>query len=160
MLKRITDKKIILGEILVGVYLFALTYSLFESPEDKTAFVKLFPFGEYSLFVIGSITACCAMCWLPGYFVHDVTQVLVVILTLQFLFVDLVGFNYWTKKRGFEWWTTVRTAGDDFTIIMGFLLYLTFTKKKIYTSEADKEASARKVKIEVPDDEGEDEKSQ
>ena len=107
-----------IGETLVGLYLICATYSLMESPEDKAAFLKLVPFGNVSLYLYALLLGTSALCYVPGMFVYDVTQALILILPLSTLFVDC-NIDYWTNKRGMDFWNQIRLLADNFAIVMG-----------------------------------------
>lgn len=119
------------GQILVGIYLVCAMYISVESPEDKESFVKLVPGGLYALYVYALIVGVSALCYLPGLYVHDVSQGLIIVLSLTTIFIDS-DLNYWTKKRGLDFWNQIRILGDNITVIVGLIMYLTCTRKPTY----------------------------
>ncbi len=123
-----------IGETLVGLYLMCLTYTLVESPEDRKAFMDVVPGGESSLYVMATLLACCALCYLPGLFVHDVSQALILLLPLYTLFIDC-NFHYWTKRRGMDYWNQVRLVADNMCVALGTIMYVSCTKKHIHAKE-------------------------
>ena len=125
-----------IGETLVGLYLVCATYSLMESPEDKTAFLKLVPFGTASLYVYVLLLGVCALCYIPGMFVFDITQILLVILPLSTMFVDC-NVDYWTRMRGMDFWNQVRVIADNMAIVVGALMYVSCSQKKIAIRDDD-----------------------
>ena len=129
-----------IGEILVGIYLVAAAYIAVESPEDKTAFLKLVPGAEVSLYIYVMIICACALCYLPGNFVHDVSFALIIAVSMHTAFVDL-SLQYWTRKRGMEFWAQTRLIADNCFIILGAMMYMSCTKKKIYKEPDEKKDS-------------------
>lgn len=130
-----------IAEILLGLYTFMAVYSLVESEEDKAAFLKLFPGGMVTLY--GFVIAYCvvAMCYLPGYFVYDASQVFCLVLLTRTAFIDC-NVDYWTKRRGMDFWNQFKLIADNVCIVMGLVMYLTCVKKTLYTDSADNDVAA------------------
>ena len=76
------------GETIFGIYVMGFTYGLVESPEDRNAFMAHIPGGEYSLYVFAVLLATAALCLLPGLFVHDAAQILLLLLTVYTAVID------------------------------------------------------------------------
>ena len=119
-----------IGETLVGLWLVCATYMLVQSPEDRSAFTSHLPGGTPMVYIWAVMLGTCALCYLPGMFVHDVSQVLIVFLSISTILVDC-DINYWTKRRGLDFWNQIRLAADLITIILGLCMYVTCTKKRI-----------------------------
>lgn len=105
-----------------------------ESPEDRAAFKVHFVGGDYSLYVFAILFATVALCLLPGLFVHDAAQLLLLILVVYTAVVDC-DMSYWTRKRGMDFWNQVRLIADHCCIVLGAIMIITCTLKKIYTKE-------------------------
>ena len=125
-----------MAEILLGIYTVCAVYTLVESPEDKDAFLKLVPGGMVVFYVYALLFCVAALCYLPGYFVYDAMQVFVILLTLSTVFVDC-NFQYWTRKRGMDYWNQIRLVSDNCCIVFGLLMYLSCTKKTVYADKED-----------------------
>ena len=123
-----------IGEIFFGVYLVALTYMLVESPEDRKAFVTHMPGGEITLYVYVIILATSALCYLPGLFVHDVTQACVILIFVSTILIDC-DINYWVNRRGLDYWNHIRLLVDNFFIVISLIMYLSCTKKRLPEEE-------------------------
>ena len=80
------------------------------------------------MYIWALIFGTCALCYLPGLFVHDVSHVLVVVLTISTAMVD-TRIHYWTKRWGMDMWNQIRVLSDHITIILGLVMYLSCTKK-------------------------------
>ena len=120
-----------LGETLVGLYIFCAMYTLVECPEDREAFMEFVPGGNAMLYIFVMLYGCCTLCYLPGYFVHDVTQGLIIVVMLKTLLVD-TRLSYWHNKQRMDYWAQVRLLSDNLAIITGLSMYLTCTKKQVY----------------------------
>ena len=132
-----------IAELLFVIYVVIAVWSLAESPTDKEAFLKLVPGGMPVYYTYVLLYCVTAMCYLPGYFFYDVTQVFVVLLLLKVGFVDC-NVNYWTKKRGMDFWNQIRIILDGVCIILGLLMYMTCIKKKLYgTEETNDDAKSK-----------------
>ena len=119
-----------IGEILFGVYLAAYTYTLMESPEDRKAFVSHMPGGEITLYMFAILLSCSALCYLPGLFVHDVSQAAVILIFTSTVLVDC-DINFWVNRRGLDFWNHMRMLIDNIFIILSLAMYLTCTKKAV-----------------------------
>ena len=136
-----TDKKVTendqirrLGETFLGIVMIAQVYGLIESPEDKNAFLSHIPCSVVALYIYAIILGAAGLCYLPGIFVHDVTQVLVFLYTLVTLLID-TDFNYWSKKRGLDFWNQFRLLSDSLLIVLGFIMLLSHTRKQVYAKD-------------------------
>lgn len=116
------------GELLIGIYALAATYTVLQSAEDKEAFLKLVPGSQPMLFVYTTLLAAIGLCCLPGQFVYDVMQALFVILLFSTLLVD-ARISYWVQRRGIDYWNQLRMLSDNFAIIAGATMYLACSKK-------------------------------
>lgn len=123
-----------IGETLIGLWLVSITYALVESREDRSAFTTFMPFGEATLYVWAVVYGVCALCYIPGMFVHDVTQVLVVMLWISTMVIDC-RIHYWTSRWGMDLWNQIRLLSDNITIILGLAMYLSCTKKWVSPKE-------------------------
>ena len=120
-----------MAEIIVAIYLMCAMYMSIESPDDRMAFSKLVPGGSYALYIYALMMGVCMLCYLPGMYVHDVTQALVIVVALSTIFVDS-NIKFWTRKKGMDFWNQIRLISDNLAIITGLLIYLTCTKKQTY----------------------------
>ena len=120
-----------MGETLFGIYLLCTAYMTVESQEDRAAFLALVPGGKTVLYVYTLVVVACSLCYLPGYFVNDVSQILIYFLISSTALVDS-RFHYWTRKRGVDFWNQARLLSDSVCVITGLVMYLTCTKKKVY----------------------------
>lgn len=124
------------GETLVGLYLLCAAYTQMESPDDKAAFLALVPFGTVSLYIYVLLLATSALCYLPGMFVYDVTQVLILLIPTVTIVVDC-NLGYWTKRRGMHFWNQIRLIADSLAVTLGAIFYVACTKKRIVIREDD-----------------------
>ena len=134
-----------MAELLLGIYTVVAVWSLAESPADKEAFLALFPGGMPVYYTYVLLYCVIAMCYLPGYFFYDVSQVFVVLLILKLTFVDC-NIRYWTKRKGMDFWNQIRMISDTVCIILGLLMYMTCTKKKLYDDGDDEHKQKGKSK--------------
>src|SRR6218665_601717 len=118
-----------IGEMTVGVYTLMATYMVLQSPEDKEAFLRFVPGLHNALFVYATLLAAVGLCYLPGRFVYDLTVILLLILTISTCLID-TKLDYWTTKRGLDYWNQIRLLSDNFTLIAGTILYLSCSKKR------------------------------
>ena len=118
------------GETIVGVYLIAATYAIVESKDDREAFLSLVPGGKYSLYVYILLLATCAICYLPGLFVRDVTFALILLQLVNLIFIDS-NIDYWTQKE-MDYWNQMRMISDDACILLGSLMFVMCTKSPQY----------------------------
>ncbi|KAK2189903.1 hypothetical protein NP493_94g03014 [Ridgeia piscesae] len=126
------------GETLVGIYLIFASYILYESPEDKRAFLRHVPGGDmFVLYAYIALLAGCAACFLPGYFQHNASQLLIVLVTLGTVMVDL-DINYWIRQRGIHYWTQFRLITDNLCIICGLVMCVTSKKRVHFSSTKEK----------------------
>lgn len=116
-----------IGEITVGVSLLMSTYTVLQSPEDKEAFLKFVPGLHGTLFIYATLLAAIALCFIPGQYVYDLTVVLLIILSFSTCLID-TRLNYWTKSRGLHYWNQIRLLTDNCTLIIGSVLYLSYSK--------------------------------
>ncbi len=119
-----------LGETLVGIYLACSLYMVLQNPEEKAAYIKHLPLGTTGLYIYAVFMAVCALCYLPGMFVNDVTQALIPILLATTLLHDC-QFQHW-KRQGMDYWNQIRMVSDNFAIALGGLMYIACTKKVTY----------------------------
>ena len=125
-----------IGETFIGLYLGCAAYSTMESPDDRAAFLKLVPFGNVSLYIYVLLLAACALCYMPGMFVYDVTFAMILLIPLHTILVDC-NIPYWTQRRGMDFWNQIRLISDNFAIILGSLMYVTCIKKKLILRSDD-----------------------
>jgi ABC-type multidrug transport system fused ATPase/permease subunit len=125
-----------LGELLVSVHLLVATYSILQTAEDREAFLKLVPGSQPMLFVFATLLVSIGLCYLPGLFVYDVTQVLIVVLSLMTVIIDM-RMSYWTERRGLDYWNQLRLLLDNVAIIAGCVMYLSCSRKKFVPSDDD-----------------------
>ena len=118
-----------LGHALVGAYILISAYALLQSPEDKDTFLLFVPGGRPALFVYATLLATVGVCFVPGQFVYDVTHALVLLVVASTVLVD-ARMEYWTRRRGVDYWNQARMVADNVAIVVGALMYLTSTKKK------------------------------
>jgi hypothetical protein len=116
------------GEVIVGIYVAAFLYQLLREPIEREAFLKLAIGGSISLFMMAIILAACVLCYIPGFFVIDITQALLLGLWFTTIAVD-ARMEYWTKKIGVDYWIQFRIVADHFAMMLGCIMYLTCTKK-------------------------------
>ena len=127
-----------IGEIFFGIYLICTTYMMVESPEDRKAFITHMPGGEITLYMYAIILACSALCYLPGLFVHDVTQACVILIFASTTLIDC-DINYWVNRRGLDYWNHMRLLIDNAFIVVSLAMYLSSTKRRIVTEEKSDE---------------------
>lgn len=125
-----------IGEILFGIYLIATTYMMIESPEDRRAFITHMPGGQVTLYMFAIILACSALCYLPGLFVHDVTQACVILLFASTTLIDF-DINYWVTRRGLDYWNHIRLLIDNVFIVISLAMYLACTKTRSMPEEKE-----------------------
>lgn len=125
-----------MAESIVGIILGALMYMVLESDEDRTAFTTLMPGGNISLYAYTLILGGSALCFLPGWYVYDVAVFLVPALIFPCIFVDC-HINYWTHKRGVDFWNQIRLMSDGMYLISGVVMMLVCSVKKLPVSEAE-----------------------
>jgi FtsH-binding integral membrane protein len=118
------------AEILLAIYACMTTYAVLQVSEDREGFLKLVPGSQTVLFLYATLLGCVGLCLLPGLFTYDITVMLTVLLTLSTILVDC-QISYWTKRRGLHYWNQIRLLADNIAILMGCIMYLTCTRKKL-----------------------------
>lgn len=134
------------GETLVGFHLLAATYAMIESDVDREAFLALVPGGKVAMYVYILLMATCALCYLPGLFVRDMTFALVLLQIVNLVFVD-TSFEYWESKK-MDYWNQVRIVCDDVCLLLGALMFVLCTRSPNYekpTPNSDKAADKAKA---------------
>ncbi|CAH1786193.1 unnamed protein product, partial [Owenia fusiformis] len=123
-----------LSEITIGVYILAYCYSIVNSPEDRKSFTDLIYGGQPMLYVIVTALMTCCLCHLGGFFIFDISLVLAITLSIMTLCIDC-RVQYWTRKRGIDYWNQMRLIMDNVCVITGQVMVLTVFKRKTYTEE-------------------------
>jgi hypothetical protein len=125
-----------IAESIIAIVLGSLVYLVLESPEDRNAFTNLMPTGNIALFLYALILAGSAMCYMPGWYVYDVSIFLLPALILPCLFVD-GNINYWTNKRGIDFWNQIRLFSDSLFMVLGTTMILVCSIIKLPVSEEE-----------------------
>ncbi|XP_046552430.1 transmembrane protein 101-like [Haliotis rubra] len=119
------------GEIILGIYLFAYAYILNSSSEYKRGFLHHFLDSDWLRYFITLAIVACALCFLSGYFIRDMSVCAVVMLILVTVVMDL-DFDYWTR-RGVHFWNQARLLLDSLTAVTGFALFSRVFENRIKT---------------------------
>ena len=117
-----------IGETFVGIYVACFLYQLLTEPTEKEAFLKHALGGTISLYMFAILLAVCTLCYIPGFFVIDITQALLLALWFFTVTVDS-RMHYWTKRIGVDYWIQIRLIADHFAMMLGCLMYVTCSKK-------------------------------
>ncbi|XP_005108336.2 transmembrane protein 101 [Aplysia californica] len=112
-----------LGEILLGIFMFAYVYLLNDSREIRRAFLSHMVGDDWARYVVAMVIAACALCFLSGYFVRDMALCAAVTIATLTLVIDC-DFTYWSLK-GVQFWNQGRMVADNLCICTG-LLYAFF----------------------------------
>ena len=139
-----------LGETLIGLYLFCLFYALIYSKEDSQALLKHLPGGDVMQNLCIGFAGLGMVAYISSYFVLDITYTLVPFITILTLAIDC-DMNYWTKKRGMDFWNQFRLLTDNLYIIFGMLLTLVCStyqirKEQPNTAHAEDTTESKKTK--------------
>ncbi|XP_067654791.1 transmembrane protein 101-like [Haliotis asinina] len=123
------------GEIILGIYLFAYAYILNSSSEYKRGFLHHFLDSDWLRYFITLAIVACALCFLSGYFIRDMSVCAVVMLILVTMVMDL-DFDYWTR-RGVHFWNQARLLLDSLTAVTGFALFSRVFENRIKTEHSE-----------------------
>lgn len=119
------------GEIIMGIYLFAYAYILNSSSEYKRGFLHHFLDSDWLRYFITLAIVACALCFLSSYFVRDMSVCAALMLITVTIVMDL-DFDYWTR-RGVHFWNQARMLLDSLTAVTGFALFSRVFENRIKT---------------------------
>lgn len=117
-----------IGEILLTIFFAASAYILCNSPEDKTAVMHHFIFGEYMVYIFAIIFAISAFSYCTAMFTFEISQLVIIILIIYTTFIDF-NISWWTERRGLDYWNQMRLLCDHACIVLGLSMVILCCKQ-------------------------------